>query len=212
MDDDSEGSAHSEEFQAYNPTHQSESESSEDEGESSNVYQFMNADQNNAQACWQIFSFSIHGRKQAVEWLIFHLEGENSIYFNDYEHIDDVLLEPSVTESMFTSWLQCNAEYTEARTLTYANFVSKFVYVKEKRTWKPRKRGYRIGRMMWVPPSTGEVYYLRMMLTKVKGPTSYEALKTVNNVLFDSFRDACFAMGFLMDGKEYIVETKKVNV
>lgn len=49
MDDDNEGSADSEEFQAYNPTHQSESESSEDEGESSNVYQFMNADQNNAQ-------------------------------------------------------------------------------------------------------------------------------------------------------------------
>jgi len=43
MDNDSEGSADSEEFQAYNPAHQSASESSEDEGESSN------ADQNNAQ-------------------------------------------------------------------------------------------------------------------------------------------------------------------
>jgi len=165
-----------------------------------------------SEACWRIFAFPIHGRKPAVERLFFHLEGENSVYFNDYEHIDDVLLKPSVTESMFTSWLQCNAEYSEARTLTYANFVSKFVYVKAKRTWKPRKRGYTIGRLMWVPPSTGEVYYLRMMLTKVKGPTSYEALKTVNNVLYDSFRDACFAIGFLMDDKEYIAAIKEASV
>jgi hypothetical protein len=49
MDDDNEGSADSDEFQAYKPAHQSASESSEDECESSNANQFMNADQNNAQ-------------------------------------------------------------------------------------------------------------------------------------------------------------------
>lgn len=165
-----------------------------------------------SEACWRIFSYPIHGRKPFVERLFFHLEGENSVYFNDYEHIDDVMLKPFVTESMFTSWMQCNAEYSEAKSLTYANFVSKFVYDKAKRTWKPRKKGFTIGRLIWVPPTTGELYYLRMMLTRVKGPTSYEDMRTVNTVVYDSFREACFASGFLMDDKEYIAAIKEEHV
>ena len=71
-----------------------------------------------SEACWRIFVFPIHGRKPSVERLFFHLDGEQSVYFNDYEQIDDVLLKPSVTESMFTSWLECNGKFPEAKTLT----------------------------------------------------------------------------------------------
>jgi len=37
-----------------------------------------------------------------------------------------------VTESMFTSWMEANKLYPEARLLTYVEFVSKFVYVKKR--------------------------------------------------------------------------------
>jgi hypothetical protein len=94
------------------------------------------------EACWRIYGFSIHGRKPAVERMFFHLLGEHSIYFTDYERLRDVLDKPSVIESMFTSWFEANRKYPEAKTLTYGQFVSKFVYVKRTRTWKPRKRGY----------------------------------------------------------------------
>ncbi|XP_058764577.1 uncharacterized protein LOC131638035 [Vicia villosa] len=103
-----------------------------------------------SEACWRIFSYSLHGRKPAVEILFFHLEGEHSVYYRDYEQIGDVLIKPSVTESMFTAWFEANNQYEEARLLTYGQFVSKFVYVKKSRTWKPRQRGYTIGRLMWV--------------------------------------------------------------
>ncbi|XP_058726187.1 uncharacterized protein LOC131597510 [Vicia villosa] len=43
-----------------------------------------------------------------------------------------------------------------------------------------------------------------MMLTHVKGPKSYDEIKTVNNVKYDTFRDACFAMGFIGDDREII--------
>ena len=52
----------------------------------------------------EFFSYSIHGRKPAVERLIFDMEGENSVYYKDFEQIGNVLLKASVTESMFTSW------------------------------------------------------------------------------------------------------------
>lgn len=81
--------------------------------------------------------------------------------------------------------------------MTYGDFVSKFVYHKRSRSWKPRKRGYNIGRLIWVPQSTGELYYLRMMLTVKKGPISYDDIKKIDGFQHKTFRETCFAMGFL---------------
>ena len=55
-----------------------------------------------------------------------------------------------------------------------------------------------------MPPSTRELYYLRMMLDVVKGPTTYEQIHIVNGQLYSTFREACFAMGFMVNDKEYI--------
>jgi hypothetical protein len=143
--------------------------------------------------------------------MFFHLIGENSIYFTDHQQMEHVLEKPSVTESMFTSWLETNSKYSLARKLTYGEFVSKFVYKRKTKTWAPRKRGYTIGRLIWVPPSTGELYYLRMMLTVVRGPTSYDQIKNVAGVQLKTFRDACYAMRFLGDDKEFIGAIKEAK-
>jgi hypothetical protein len=161
------------------------------------------------EACWRIYGFPIHGRKPAVERMFFHLLGEQSVYYTDYERINEVLIKPSVTESMFTSWFEANQKFHEAQNLTYGQFVSKFVYVKRNRSWKPRKRGSTIGRLIWIPQSAGEIYYLRMMLTVVKGPKTYDSIKLVKGVQHDTFREACFAMGFLGDDREFIQAIKE---
>jgi len=157
-----------------------------------------------SEACWRILSFSIHGRKPAVERMFFHLVGEKCIYFTDHSTMENVLEKASVTESMFTAWLQANQDYEVARELTYGQFVSKFVYNKKKRIWTPRKKGFTIGRLIWVPPTTGELFYLRLMLTVAKGPTTYEEIRKVGDIQYLSFREACFAMGFLNDDMEFI--------
>ncbi|GAU41076.1 hypothetical protein TSUD_139790 [Trifolium subterraneum] len=156
------------------------------------------------EACWRIYSYKIHGRKPSVERMFFHLVGENAIYFTDHDQMENILEKPSVTESMFTSWLQANQDFPSARKLTYGQFVTKFTYSKKNKVWTQRKRGFKIGRLIWVPPTTGELFYLRMMLTVVKGPTSYEDIKKVKDYQHLTFREACFAMGFLGDDKEYI--------
>jgi hypothetical protein len=162
-----------------------------------------------SEACWRIFSFPIHARKPAVERLFYHLEGQNSVYYQDYERIDEVLLKLSVTESMFIAWFEANKIYPAGRTLTYGQFVSKFVWKKKTRKWKPRKRGYTIGRLIWIPPSTGELYFFRMMLTVVQGPTCYDDVKKIGDTQYFSYRDACFAMGFLEDDRVYINAIKE---
>ncbi|KAI5392584.1 hypothetical protein KIW84_077109 [Lathyrus oleraceus] len=93
-----------------------------------------------SEASWRIFSFPIHGRKPVVERLYFHCEGQNSVYYTDFDRINTVLEKPSVTESMFTSWFEANCKYPEAQNLTYSKFVSKFVYVKKKKNGNPVKK------------------------------------------------------------------------
>ncbi|KAK7293775.1 hypothetical protein RJT34_16648 [Clitoria ternatea] len=163
------------------------------------------------EACWRIFSFPIHNRTPVVERLYFHLPNEQAVYFNDYEDIDSLLSRPTVKDSMFTSWMDANKKYSEGKNLTYTQFVSKFVYVTKERRWKPRKQGYTIGRLNWIPPSTGELFYLRMMLSVSKGPCSYEDIRTVGNIQYPNFKEACFAMGFLKDDTEYIKAIKEAK-
>ncbi|RYQ83196.1 hypothetical protein Ahy_B10g101829 [Arachis hypogaea] len=52
-----------------------------------------------------------------------------------------------------------------ARRLTYNDFLSQFV---------------------------GELYYLRMLLNVVKGPRSYEELRSFNGVVYPTFRNVCY--------------------
>lgn len=50
-----------------------------------------------------------------------------------------------------------------------------------------------------------------MMLAAIKGPCSYKEIKTIVGVEYPTFREACFAMGFLHDGRKYIEAIKEVN-
>lgn len=77
--------------------------------------------------------------------------------------------------------------------------------------WKPQKNGFTIGYLIWVPHSTGELFCLRMMLTILKGPITYEEIRKVGETQYGSFRDTCFAMGFLEDDREYIGDIKEAS-
>jgi hypothetical protein len=58
--------------------------------------------------------------------------------------------------------------------------------------------------MYYAHPSSGECFFLRLLLTAVKGATSFEHLHTVDDVVYGSFKEACFARGLLEDDREYI--------
>nr|GEW37854.1 reverse transcriptase domain-containing protein [Tanacetum cinerariifolium] len=89
--------------------------------------------------------------------------------------------------------------------------------ISQQSSFRNLKKGCRSGssmdnavrRIHHVPPSVGEAYYLRVLLNKVKGKTSWEEIRTVDGKLYDSFRDACFAMGLLDYNKEYIEAIKE---
>ncbi|KAH1161826.1 hypothetical protein GYH30_000623 [Glycine max] len=163
------------------------------------------------ESTWRIFGFPIHGRKPSVERLQFHLPGQHSVLYQDHDDINDLLSNPGISESKFIAWMNTNQVFVEGQSLTYSEFVTKFVYNQKQRCWQLRKKGYTTGRLQWVPPTTGELFYLRMMLTVCRGPISFENIRTVDGVEYSTYREACFAMGFSQDDREFIVAIQEAK-
>ncbi|XP_071738697.1 uncharacterized protein [Rutidosis leptorrhynchoides] len=163
------------------------------------------------EAAWRIFGNEIHYRTVAVERLPFHLPGEQSVIFDDDDDLHDIIENPSVAHSMFTSWMERNTFDEDARKLTYTEFPNKYVWDATNRCWSPRKQRFKLGRIHHVPPSTGEAYYLRILLNKVKGPTCFEDIRTVNGKVCPTFKDACYELGVLDDDKEYVEAIKQAS-
>ncbi|XP_052194505.1 uncharacterized protein LOC127802605 [Diospyros lotus] len=131
---------------------------------------------------WRIFGFDFHFRDPPVEHLSFHLPNQQSVIFSDYDPIQNVMNHPTIRHNMFTEWMEANKKYEWARELTYVEFPTKFVWNNSGREWQPRKKGFSIGRMFYVILGTGELYYLRTLLTIVRDATTYDDIKTVNGV------------------------------
>ena len=53
-------------------------------------------------------------------------------------------------------------------------------------------------------PSAGELFYLRMLLLHVKGPTSFSGLKTIGGMEMDSYLGACKALNLIEDDELWI--------
>ncbi|KAL7604804.1 hypothetical protein Lser_V15G17766 [Lactuca serriola] len=147
----------------------------------------------------------------SVVRLPFHIPGQQQIIYGEDDDIDDVLDKPSVASSMFTTWMECNAVNADARKLTYVEFLTKFVWHRGDRIWKPRKVGKYIGRIHSVSPNLREAYFLRILLNKVKGPKSFEEIRTVNGEEYSSVIDFCYALGLLDDDEEYIDTIKEAS-
>ena len=54
-----------------------------------------------------------------------------------------------------------------------------------------------------VQPSEGERYYLRILLTYIKGATSFNHLKTINEYVCETFKETCIRLGLLQDDIEW---------
>ncbi|XP_028072245.1 ATP-dependent DNA helicase PIF7-like [Camellia sinensis] len=135
------------------------------------------------EAAWRIFGYPLHAEIPTVVRLALHLPGMHRVLFNPDKSLEAIVSRAGQQMSTLT----------------------------EKR-WKPRQQSYAIGRMYFASPNCGERFYLHLLLTVVKGPKSFQCLRTVNNVLHDTFKLACVARGLLEDDEEWIQCLKEAAV
>ncbi|XP_010445057.1 PREDICTED: uncharacterized protein LOC104727669 [Camelina sativa] len=164
------------------------------------------------EAMWRILAYPIHYRQTAVVPLTFHQEGKHPIYFREGESTQDVMDHDTLDESQFLALFELNKCNEEARNLLYEEIPSKFIWDgKEKVVFRRKTRAFAIGRINYVPPTIDDAYHLRILLNSVRGPTSFDHIKTVNGVIHKSYREACYALGLLDDDKEYIEGIKEAH-
>lgn len=120
------------------------------------------------------------------------------------------LLDRAASErTCLTAFFEANADDGAlgplARQYTYQEFPQHFTWKngKSEKRWAVRRQGFALGRMFFVPPNGGERFYLRTLLTVVKGPTSFKDLRTYGGVVHPTFQDACLARGLLEDDGEW---------
>ncbi|CAN1242019.1 ATP-dependent DNA helicase PIF1 [Linum perenne] len=155
------------------------------------------------EAVWRLFSFPIHERSPAVFRLCVHLPGEHTISFEEHQTVDSIVNRPDVGKTMLTEWFTLNQRYPSARKYTYSDITHAFVWDKQSSQWVIRKKGFVIGRIASIPPRSGDVFYLRMLLTKIPGALSFEQLRTVNGHLYQTYQQACQALGLLSNDTEW---------
>ncbi|XP_060846147.1 ATP-dependent DNA helicase PIF1-like [Rhopalosiphum padi] len=152
------------------------------------------------EAVWRIFSFPIHERHPSVVHLAVHLENGQRVYFTAQNAVQRAAQPPSTT---LTSFFETSQNDDFAQTLLYSEMPKYYTWNQSSRRFIRRKQGKpvpgytdvystdAIGRIYSVHPSNDECFYLRLLLVNVRGPTSFQQLRTVDGELCGSYREAC---------------------
>jgi hypothetical protein len=122
----------------------------------------------------------MHEEYPNVVRLQVHLPGEQNVVFHEDDDTATVTDRVSGAKSTLDAFFaandleeKSNGDVWLARDLLYQEFPQKFAYKRDEHKWSVRKRGFALGRMFFVPPTAGEKFFVRLLLTVVKGKSAY---------------------------------------
>jgi len=166
-----------------------------------------------SEAVWRILGLDIHNRFPTVVHLAVHLENGQRVYFTEENAALKVNEPPRTTLTEF--FRLCETD-DFARTLYYHEVPTYYTWDDKKfsrrKQGEPCYPGVRkssaLGRVYTVHPNNSECYFLRMLLHKIKGPTSFESLKQGHL----TYQAACRALGLLEDDNHWTETLKEAAV
>jgi hypothetical protein len=135
-----------------------------------------------SESAWRIFQFDLHKQVPNIVRLPVHLAGQHMVTFDGGEDPEEVLQRAASEVSKLQAFFAANRDEgalgQAARKYTYQEFPQYFVWKDQAKPprWGIRQKGFALGRMYFVSPSGGERFYLRTLLTIVKGPRSHNDL------------------------------------
>ncbi|PIA42210.1 hypothetical protein AQUCO_02100228v1 [Aquilegia coerulea] len=156
------------------------------------------------EAAWRLYGFRIHEKLPSVTRLALHLKGMHLCVFNPNDTPEDIKKKAENQKSSLTTFFDFYHDNPGTKCYTYQEFPEHFRWNKDKKEWTPRlTSALSIGRMYFANPNSGERFYLRLLLTVVKGPSSFESLYRVDDIEYKTYREACIARGLLEDDNEW---------
>ncbi|KAK7089794.1 hypothetical protein V1264_024238 [Littorina saxatilis] len=151
---------------------------------------------------WRLAENKLHLQSHTIIRLALHLPQNQPVFFTPGRH--EAAAEASASRhTTLTAFFETNAK--TPTTYTYNEFPNHFVFHKNSHEWKPRKKGGHtvIGRVYSASPKDIERFCLRVLLHHVRGPTSYEDLKTVEGYTASTFKEACILRHLLSDDVQW---------
>ncbi|KMT02030.1 hypothetical protein BVRB_9g208540 [Beta vulgaris subsp. vulgaris] len=134
----------------------------------------------------------------SVDPLQVHLPNMHQVRFEENCLISDVLEDPRNSRTMLTQFFKINETDPDARRFLYREFPEDYRWIKSRCEWQIRRSNQRvIGRLYVNSPLEGERFYMRLLLNHVRGPQSFEHLRTVNGVTQPTFRAAAESLGLI---------------
>lgn len=148
------------------------------------------------EAAWRIFEFSLCGQMHSVERLPVHLPGQQMVVFD--EDAPERGLERAARTKL-TAFFELCCQDENARQYLYHEIPEHYTWKKETKRWQPRQNHTKkIARMYMVNPAEGERFYLRLLLCHVRGPRSFEDLRTFEGQVHATFHEAAVARGLCL--------------
>jgi hypothetical protein len=159
------------------------------------------------EAMWRLLEFPMHDRSHAVIRLPVHLPQQQRITFEE-GHEEEALYATLIHDARtgitkLTVWFALNAANEDSREFLYTEIPYHYVY--SLGTWKKRQRGAEkmVARMYTVGANEQERFCLRLLLLHVPGMTSFQDLRTVNGVEYQTFKEAAFHRNLLDTDEEW---------
>jgi hypothetical protein len=171
-----------------------------------------------AEGAWRLRGNEIAERKPTVCRLQIHLEGEQTVYFDSNDKDESIEKIERSERTKLTAFFELNSNGDKlAQTLLYRDIPEHYTWDSKDRKWNMRKRKSSdgipetIGRIYSIHPTQIQLYALRLLLNHVRGPTSYDNIKTVDGVTHQSFQAAAIALELVKDDKIWIECMQEAN-
>jgi len=154
-----------------------------------------------SEAAWRLFAYPMHDQSHSVVRLPVHLPDSQNVYFKN-DAPEEALIQAELRTTQLVAWFKLNSNPTTRSPYIYPETPVHYVW--SKNAWHKRKIYTKtIGRMYNVSPSDSERYHLRLLLLHVVGATSFEDLRSYENVTYPTFKAAATARGLILDDMEW---------
>lgn len=168
-------------------------------------------------------NYKMNARFPVVERLPVHLEKEHELFFTKDAELADLL---DKTDTQLTAWFALNRRTKEFKHLLYFDMPKYFTWNKKDKEWVPRSqnklnknrpnshrtqfdkehKNYEdiVVRTYSISPKETERFFLNIILRNKPGAESFADLRTVDEVIYPSYRRAASKMGLLDDDQIWV--------
>jgi hypothetical protein len=148
------------------------------------------------EATWRILKFPLTDRSHSISRLAVHLPERQSVFFQPGNE-EQAVINAATRNTTLTMYFKLNEQQEGARQYYYREIPHHYLFDKKLQKWNPRKKIAKIiGRLYKVSVKQVERYCLRILLINVKGATSFEHLRTVDDNVYPTFKAVAIAFNF----------------